>query len=481
MWSSLDIGIKFDKPTNIRSQLDKIVNGRASKPDGAELARKSSLSRGAAAQAEGNEPSSTEELNHVARFAALKSFLKNQLATSMGSDSSTGYDTYASPSALTRIMSLYTTSGSSLRKPKSKPPLMREALTPTEGLQTGYSPNAASSTEPPPSVASDFSSTPSPDQLLAQYSATAFGNPAAKSVSSLRPMPTLLRTKRSKRCKSCKHILVKPEFKPQSTRFRIRLIALAYIPLITLRPLQPPAIPQHPLTMEAPILTPGKTSQFILNLKNHLFEPVKVTLGVPGTTPGKYGHRVTVLCPQFEIGANSEVWDDALAAPTSTSSGIAAGIGAAGEGSLMGGSGSGTMEAGKVFERGRNWVGVGVEIICAPIITVKPPPPSTPSTQQPAANATEEERPEEDPDLLEIPIRVRLEWRQTDEDPTTTTGSGGAESNRRRAGSLAAAKKKPNDGDSTATPAMGEGDEDPAKRELAYWMVVGVGRVARFL
>ncbi len=27
MWTSLDIGIKFDRPTNIRAQLDKIANG----------------------------------------------------------------------------------------------------------------------------------------------------------------------------------------------------------------------------------------------------------------------------------------------------------------------------------------------------------------------------------------------------------------------------------------------------------------------
>ena len=40
------------------------------------------------------------------------------------------------------------------------------------------------------------------------------------------PINMQLRAKRSKRCRACRHILVKPENKPTSTRFRIKMLAL---------------------------------------------------------------------------------------------------------------------------------------------------------------------------------------------------------------------------------------------------------------
>jgi len=44
--------------------------------------------------------------------------------------------------------------------------------------------------------------------------------------SELWPISMQLRAKRSKRCRACRHILVKPENKPTSTRFRIKMLAL---------------------------------------------------------------------------------------------------------------------------------------------------------------------------------------------------------------------------------------------------------------
>jgi len=46
------------------------------------------------------------------------------------------------------------------------------------------------------------------------------------------PISMQLRAKRSKRCRACRHILVKPENKPTSTRFRIKMLAL-YTPNLT--------------------------------------------------------------------------------------------------------------------------------------------------------------------------------------------------------------------------------------------------------
>ena len=93
--------------------------------------------------------------------------------------------------------------------------------------------------------------------------------------------------------------------------------------------------------------------------------------------------------------------------------------------------------AGKVFEKGRNWTGVVLEIV--PTLVGKRDGPGW----------------QDDQDVLEIPVRVRLEWRQTDE------------------AGLAKGKVK----EATTTVSEAEGEEDPLARELNYWMVLGIGRV----
>ena len=241
-------------------------------------------------------------------------------------------------------------------------------------------------------------------------------------------MPTLLRTKRSKRCATCKHILVKPEYKPTSTRHRIKLLALNYIPSISLRPLpvsgglRPPGVDGEQYIVEA-----GKATQWILTLRNPLFESVKVSLGTPGVTPGRYGHKVTILCPEFEVGASSDVWDDALN-PSSTSTSSTTKTAGKNEG------GTGEQIAGKVYEQGRNWVSVVIEIV-------------------PVRIGREEGREmEEDEDVIEIPVRVRVEWRVGEEEVE--------------------GKKK------TSERVLEDGEEDDGRREVSYWMVLGVAKVA---
>ena len=166
------------------------------------------------------------------------------------------------------------------------------------------------------------------------------------------------------------------------------------------------------------VLDPGTASQWILTMKNPLYENLKVTLGAEGFTPGKWRHKVTILCPEFEIGKSGDVWDDAL------SSGLGK-VGAIG--------GSGEQIAGKLYEQGRNWASVVVEIV-----------PSLIQKRQ-------EEWLQEDEDVTEVPIRVRLEWKVTDEE-----GEG-----RKRLGSEE----------------LGEEGVDDGRREVAYWMVLGIGRV----
>lgn len=485
MWTSLEIGIKFEKPTNIRSQLDKIANGGKAKPsskptDLSDPSRKSSLARETLSSSDVEDSQPELPLDPVTRFAALKSFYKAQISlSSAGADPASTLPTaaeiaYSSPSSLARIVNLYTNLSAN-KKPKSRAPIMREALTPAEGLLIPGQAPSPSGTQSPPPIA-NLNETASIAQKLFQQSASGCGTPQARLVSELRPMPALLRTKRAKRCAACKHILVKPEFKPTSTRYRIKLTALNYIPLVTLKPIAPaapaPAVSGQPLTGEAGqaegmSLQPHRPHQWVLTLKNHLFDAVKVSLATPAVTPGKLGHRVTVLCPQFEVGANSDVWDDALGGGDKKASVIGDGLRARGRNGEVG-----MAEAGKVYDKGRNWTSVVLEVVPASVRMGKAMAGSVVSDdgkpagvagsgdafslQGPVEEADGEvgEEGSEDDDVIEIPIRVRLEWRQSD----AVEGDEG--------------KKK-----SMKVNEDGE-VEDTAKRELAYWMVLGVGRVA---
>lgn len=415
MWTSLDVGVKFDKPTNIRTQLAVLKNAPARSPKEemkSPLSSYTALDDRDSASVDDDENAETPtcqnmtSLDHESRFKALKSFYRGQLAETssspadplMGSDLG-GY--YGSPSALNRIMSLYTSGvsglGSGTKKPKTKPPVMREALTEAEGLHV---PSPGSEEVAIQKIATEgWECVASVEQRLFQRPGTHFAD-------DLVPLPVLLRTKRSKRCKSCKHILVKPELKPQSTRFRIRLIALSYIPLMSLRPLLPLA-PATPLNLEA--LEPHKPAQFLFTLKNHMFDPVRVTLATASSTPGRVNTKVTILCPEFEVGANTDMWDEALQSgnapdPRSSRSGFEK-----------------VAEAGKVWDKGRNWTTVAMEVVPGSLVGL----PRDPELR-------------EDEDVLEIPIFVRVEWE----------GEAGAEH-----------------------------DADTVKREVAYWMALGVGRI----
>ena len=452
MWTSLDIGIKFDRSTNIRAQLDKIANGgipkAPSKPSEAAAInqRSSYLSRQPYPQTSTGAddlPATHQEdpvgtpSNPAARFAALKSFYKNQIATTTTDDSSissiSGDFSYSSPASLARIMNLYSTSGSFQPKKKAKTPVMREALYPSEGLLLA-DPHIASITQAK-ILSGSFSNAASLEQRHFQ-TGPGGGNPDARFVDELRPMPAPLTTKRAKRCKECRHIIVKPEAKPTSTRHRINLVALSYIPHVSLKPLAGtglavPSTGPSALFGGDVVLESGNPTQWILTLKNPLFDAVKVSIATPAITPGKHGHRVTILCPQFQIGANSDVWDEALNPKSSTAMSVDTTTGM----KSPGGGGNGAAEAGKVYEKGRNWTSVVLEVV--PVDIVK-------STRE----AGEEGQVREDEDVLEIPFRVRLEWRQGDLDD--------------------AANKEA---------MLNEETGDNGRRELAYWMVLGVGRV----
>jgi dynactin-4 len=434
MWSSKEIGIQFEKPNGIFAQLAKIKNGgqpiltaKDRRKDREE--RKRDFSGATAEESQDTEGAESldpnEKLDAGSQFSNLKAFYQTQMVESspVSALGFTGDYGYGSPGALSRIMGLYTGGSFADKKSKTKTGIMREACDALEGLQI----TPLSEDEAITKLCTEgWESTASSEQRKEQTTQTHF-------LSDLRPIAYLLRTKRSKRCRTCRHILSKPESKVQTTRFRIRLVALNYIPSITIKPLQP-ALPTS-----SSLLTPLKPVQFLLTFKNPLFDGVKVTLATPAKTPGRFATKVTVLCPQFEVGANTDVWDEALRDSNTRSSLSGEKRRTKAEAS----EGQHQAEAGKVWERGRNWVSVVVEVV--------PPSLRIEGSEWLRSEGLKADSGEvrDGEEVVEIPVFVRVEW-ESEVGGEEGGGLGGG----------------------------GKEKEVREKRELAYWCVLGLGKVA---
>ncbi|KAI0915844.1 hypothetical protein AcV7_007200 [Taiwanofungus camphoratus] len=158
--------------------------------------------------------------------------------------------------------------------------------------------------------------------------------------SDLRPLRIPLQSKKSKRCPSCRHILIKPEQKAQSVRYKIKLVAANYLPAITV------TLPHAIAAMEmvkrssalnrsvsaavadeqgatAGALLAGKTYSFHLAFTNPLYDPIQVRLkkaqvipaqtseGDPGTSEKARRPPFQVNLPSaaFPIAAFAEAWE----------------------------------------------------------------------------------------------------------------------------------------------------------------------------
>ncbi|ORX89930.1 dynactin p62 [Basidiobolus meristosporus CBS 931.73] len=113
-------------------------------------------------------------------------------------------------------------------------------------------------------------------------------------VCKLRPQRIHLRTKRSKRCKTCRQILIKPDQKANSTRFKIRFTAIHYIPIITLS--------------KQPALHVNIATQIHLKFTNPLYTKIDITLATAVNTHDNEA-QISVLAPQFSVDAYRDVWE----------------------------------------------------------------------------------------------------------------------------------------------------------------------------
>jgi len=440
-WSTVEVGIDFEKSTGISSQLARVANGGrhipTQKERDKERERKKELEErrreGRTIMSPSIESPTTDTErddaapSHDDLFANLGAFYKSQVEAQMPSNPFSQHDiNYASPSAYSRIVNLYSTPSSKKNK-RNKPTPFREASSALEGL----------------TIHDPVSDTVAIDRIKKEgWSATlstsikhAQTNPNVRFDTELRPLATLLCTKRSKRCRSCRHILSKPETKVTSTRYKIKLLALNHIPRLSIRalPLNPsnPSQPLPPGSKAEPhlnynTLKSGIPTHFLLHLSNPLFDPIRVTLATPSTTPGKVQSRITILCPQFDVGANTDVWDDALASTLSPIN----------RNSLI--NDAGQIEAGKIWDRGRNWTSVVMEIVpgfLKPVVGF-------------GQDKDADEELDEDEDVLEIPIFVRIEF-----EADVVAEERGL-------------------GDSRGS----KGERE--KREEAFWTVIGAGKIA---
>ncbi|KAI9717793.1 MAG: hypothetical protein M1812_004522 [Candelaria pacifica] len=446
-WSSLDIGIQFDKPTNITGQLAK-----RTRPEDDDFRQTDLIPSQQAKDDESAPEESALEAN--VQFANLKSFYTTQIANSSPSPLPGFPDLGApSPGSLTRLLNFYSNlAGYNKKKPKEKPPIMREAYGREEGLK----------------ILGDED-----DQIIEKMKNVGWEGKQrreqpheARFLSDIRPIPTLLRTKRSKRCRACRHILSKQEGKITSVRYRIRLHASTHIPTLTLNPFHPntpgppppppgskPTLSRTQTYLTATTLTPLKPSQYLLTVTNNLFAPISINLATPSHTPSRFPSKVTILCPSFEVAANKDAWEEALATPSQKKQGEEANSGRSVSGILNKKQTSGAeAEAGKIWAKGRNTTTVVVEIIPGSLDSRKQHKLLSRAGHN-EANTTTATIIEEDEEIIEIPVYVHAEY--IDEEGDITRGPG---------------EKKAEEV---------EGGNGGVRREIAFWCVLGVGRIAR--
>lgn len=146
--------------------------------------------------------------------------------------------------------------------------------------------------------------------------------------SDLRPLRIPLHSKFSKRCPNCRHILIKPEQKAQSVRYKIKLVAASYLPSISVAlPHTQEAAKRGKPTEDnkgtnSPSILAGKTYPFHLALSNPLYDPIQVRLSVQrmhvsavssDKSPSEKARRppfaVSLPTSTFPIAAFAEAWE----------------------------------------------------------------------------------------------------------------------------------------------------------------------------
>lgn len=156
------------------------------------------------------------------------------------------------------------------------------------------------------------------------------------------PLRMPLRTKQTKRCPTCRHIIIRPDTKPTSHRFKIRLLALNHLPEVQVRlphvsagaiakderrsrsSILPSISRRRPAAIDVEALQPGRTYTFEASFFNPLDDAMMVRLhiarasvrdveGLPSSSPAEEGEQpawtATPTASAFPINPFNAVWE----------------------------------------------------------------------------------------------------------------------------------------------------------------------------
>ncbi|CAE6472393.1 unnamed protein product [Rhizoctonia solani] len=122
--------------------------------------------------------------------------------------------------------------------------------------------------------------------------------------SSLAPLRIPLHSKMSVRCAICRHILIKPEQKSQSVRYKIKLMASNYLPSL-----------EASLSSSTGVsrLVQGRSCPFSITITNPLYDSIQVRLQPynPATYPNvnRPGFHITLPQGFLSVAAFAEAWE----------------------------------------------------------------------------------------------------------------------------------------------------------------------------
>ncbi|KAJ1648385.1 hypothetical protein J3B02_001112 [Coemansia erecta] len=128
---------------------------------------------------------------------------------------------------------------------------------------------------------------------------------AATTAASNEPQRVRLSMKLARRCRSCHHILIKPESKAQATRFKIQLMAANFIPKITLPISLSPKLASDVVLPQKP-LRAGTAVPVILRFSNPLYSEMQVCVSAH---PQKDDAFVEIHAEEFTLPPFTELWE----------------------------------------------------------------------------------------------------------------------------------------------------------------------------
>ncbi|KAJ2635995.1 hypothetical protein GGF40_003275 [Coemansia sp. RSA 1286] len=119
------------------------------------------------------------------------------------------------------------------------------------------------------------------------------------------PQRVRLSMKLARRCRSCHHILIKPESKAQATRFKIQLMAANFIPKITLPVSLSPRLASDVVLPQKP-LRAGTAVPVVLRFSNPLYSEMQVCVSAHPQNDHAF---VEIHAEKFSLPPFTELWE----------------------------------------------------------------------------------------------------------------------------------------------------------------------------